>query len=417
MKTLVVSLVLIVVAIAAAFFIHNDPGQVTVVFQGKLYETTLGLFLAGLAVAFIALYILVRILSGLMNAPKSMRKRGALNRERKAHESLGSGLVKLNEGDFESAENTMLHNLSENATCDAATYITAARSASERRQYDVSADYLKKAVECSPESEVAAGIAEGEMLLKRHEFRDAVKALSAVRNKAPNNARAMWLLAQAHKETHNWESMADVLKSARKRQAAPKEELLRMERAAAVGALSDAAEGNVQDIFERQPQHIQESADVLSVYAKRLNDMSKGDDAAKLIVKALNKDWSEDLAAVYGTLTTSDVSAQLDQAEKWHKENGDSMSLLLSLGNLSYQRNLWGKAKDYIVKSIGISPSQQGFFALGKTLEAMDDANGALEAYKHGYAMNEEIVTPSSAKPVTLENPAKIPSTPEAAPA
>lgn len=408
MKTLVVSLVLIAVAIAAAFFIHNDPGQVTIVFQGKLYELTLGLFLAGLAVAFIGFYIVLRILLGLLNAPKSMKKRGAINRERKAHESLGSGLVKYNEGDFESAEHTLLHNLSENKTCDAATYITAARSASERKEYDLSSEYLAKATEVSPQSEVAVGIAQAEMLLQRHEYRDAVKSLSAVRNKAPNNTRAMWLLVQAYKETHNWESMSDLLKTARKKQAAAKSDLLTMERIAAVGALKDAAEGNVQDIFERQPSHIQESADVVHSYATRLNNMSKGDDAAKVVVKTLNSNWDENLAALYGNLETSDVSAQLDQAEKWNKDNGESVSLLLTLGNLSYQRNLWGKAKEYIVKSIGISPTQQAFFALGKTLEAMDDSPGALEAYKHGYAMNAKIVEPMAAKTVTLDNPAKI---------
>ena len=417
MKTLVVSLILIGVAIAAAFFIHNDPGQVTVVFQGKMYELTLGLFLAGLAVAFIAFYIVVRLFLGLVNAPRSLKKRGAANRERKAHESLGAGLVQFNEGEFGSAEATLLNNLSENKTCDAATYITAARSASERKKYDLSENYLKKAVEVSPESEVAVGIAEAEILMGRHEYREAVKTLSAVRNKAPGNGRAMWLLAQAYKETHNWESMADILKSARKKQAAPKDELLAMELAAASGALTDAADGNVQDIYERQPGHIQESATVVGVYAKRLNAMGRGDDAAKLVVKSLGKDWNEELAAIYGNLETSDASGQLDQAEKWHKENGDSVSLLLSLGNLSYQRNLWGKAKEYIVKSIGISPTQQGFFALGKTLEAMDDASGALEAYKHGYAMNQDIVSPKSSKPVSLENPAKISAGAEAAPA
>ena len=85
------------------------------------------------------------------------------------------------------------------------------------------------------------------------------------------------------------------------------------------------------------------------------------------------------------------------------------MSLLLALGNLSYRRNLWGKAKDYILKSIAIKPTPNAFFSLGKTLEAMDDSDGAMEAYKHGYALNPEIVIPqATATPTTLENPAKI---------
>ena len=418
MKTLVVSLLLIAVAIAAAYFIHIDPGYVLVEWLGQRYELTLGLFLAGVAVAFIGFYILLRILMGLLNAPKSMKKRGAAGRERKAHQALGAGLVKYNEGEFEKAESTLLNNLSSNTTCDAATYITAAKSANHRKQYELSADYLRKAVECSPESEVAAGIAEAEMLLQRNEYRDAVKSLSALRNTAPNNSRVIWLLVQAYQGTHNWESMADLLKTARKKQAAPREELLAKEKAAAVGSLNDAPDGNVRDIFDSQPNHIQEMSAVVHSYATRLNSMDKADEAAKIVAKSLNKQWDEDLASLYGNIESGDIPGQLDQAEKWSKDNGESVSLLLSLGKLSYRRKLWAKAKEYIVKSIGLKPTQQAFFTLGKILESMDDGDGALEAYKHGYALNSDAnLIPSLEEGAGLENPAKIDAGREAAPA
>ena len=410
MKTLVVSLLLIVVAIAAAFFIHKDPGQVDVVFQGLHYgPMSLGIVLAALALAFIAFYIVTRLLLGLLNAPKTLKKRGVRNRERKAHESLGSGLVQYNEGNFEGAESTLLKHMSENRTCDAATYITAAKAANHRKQYDLSANYLTKAAELSPDSATAIGITEASMLMQRNEYRDAVKKLSEIRSQAPGNTHAMWLLAQAYKETRNWESMTDILKLARKKQAAPKEELLALETAAALGALSDAADGNVQEIFDRLPAHLQEMSGIVQIYAKRLDGMGKGDDAAKLIAKSLSNNWDEELAGMYGNIHTRDVSAQLEQAEKWSRENGESVSLLLALGNLYYYRNLWGKSKEFILKSIGINPTQQAFFALGKTLEAMDDTSGALEAYKHGYAVNPEFsATKATPKAATLENPAKI---------
>jgi len=415
MKTLVVSLVLIAVAIASAFFIHNDPGQVIIDFQGVNYETTLGLFLAGLAVAFIGFYILLRLFLSLINAPKALARRGSLGRERKAHESLGAGLVKFNEGNYENAEVTVLNQLSTNKTCDAASYIIAARAAAERKQYDRSSNLLNKARACSVESEIAANVAEAEMLLQRHEYREAIKALATVRKKAPANTHAMLLLAKAYRGSKNWESMLDILRTARRKQAASKEELLTLEREAAHAGIHDAAQGNVQEIFERLPNHLQELPDVIHAYATRLNDMEKGDDAARVVGKALNNSWDEDLAALYGSLGTEDATAQLDQAERWHKENGDSMSLLLALGNLSYRRNLWGKAKDYILKSIAIKPTPNAFFSLGKTLEAMDDSDGAMEAYKHGYALNPEIVIPqATATPTTLENPAKIDASREA---
>jgi HemY protein len=203
--------------------------------------------------------------------------------------------------------------------------------------------------------------------------------------------------------------MIELLKTARKKQAAPREKLLEMEAIAAIGSLEDAADGNVQVLFEKQPSHVQEMASVVQVYSQRLVKLNQADPASKAIVKSLNANWNEDLAELYGQVESSDVSAQLDQAEKWTKDNGESVGLLLAVGNLSYRRNLWGKAKDNILRSIAIKPTQAGFFALGKTLEAMDDQNAALEAYKHGYAVNSPLLIAAKAKgSSSLQNPAKI---------
>lgn len=390
MKTLVVSLLLIAIAIATAFFIHQDAGLVSVEFQGINRETTLGIALAAIGVGFVGFYIVARFLLGLLNAPKTIKKRGQLNRERKSHEGLSNGLIQIEEGNFEAAESAMLANMSANKTCDAATYITAAKCANARDQVELSDSYLSKAVQSSPYATLSAGIASAEMLLQRHEYRDAVKKLSELRSKEPANPRVMWLLVQAYEKVHNWESMVELLRSVRKKKAAPVNQIVKMESLAAVGALKDAADGNVQAIFDNQPSHVQSLAEVVKAYASRLNDMGQVDDAAKAVSKALNSEWNDDLAGLYGEIESSDASAQLEQAEKWSAANGESVSLLLSLGNLSYRRSLWGKAKEYVVKSIGIRPTQEAFFALGKTLEAMDDNSAALEAYKHGYAVNEE---------------------------
>lgn len=393
MKTLVVSLLVIAIAIATAFFIHQDAGTVTVDFQGYYRKTTLGIALAALGIGFVAFYICSRFILGLLNAPKTIKKRGQLNRERKSHEGLSNGLMQIEEGKFESAESAMLANMSTNKTCDAATYITAAKCANARNQVELSDSYLEKAVKSSPYATLSAGIASAEMLLQRHEYRDAVKKLSELRNKEPGNPRVIWLLVQAYEKVHNWESMVELLRTARKKKSAPVEDIVKMETVAAVGALKDAADGNVQSIFENQPTHVQSLATVVKTYASRLNDMGQADDAAKTVSKALNTEWNDDLAGLYGEIESTDASAQLEQAEKWSADNSESVALLLSLGNLSYRRSLWGKAKEYVVKSIGIKPTQDAFFALGKTLEAMDDNDAALEAYKHGYAVSEEAAT------------------------
>ena len=403
MKFLIASLIIIAVAIAAAFFIHIDAGQVDIVFQGLHYSTSLAIALSILAVAFIAFYFVLRILLGLLNAPKSMKKRGERKREEKAHVSLSDGLVKYTEGDYESAEATLLNNMSANKQCDLANYLTAAKAAGHRQQFDLSKEYLDKAAAISPEAEVPAGIAEAEILMSRNSFREAIKVLTAVRNKAPNNTRAIWLLGQAYGEVRNWDSMTEMAKLARRKQAAPRDDVLAMETAAAVGALNDCAEGNVKDVYERQASHIQELSPVVLAYVKRLNAMGKADDASKVAAKALDVSWDESLVAYFGEIESSDTAGQNAQIEKWLKANGESAGLLLAKGNAAYRGSDWQGARDALVKSIGISPSRDAFFTLGKTLEALGDKDAAIESYKHGYAV-DQAKTPAVSKPAEDAN-------------
>ncbi len=108
-----------------------------------------------------------------------------------------------------------------------------------------------------------------------------------------------------------------------------------------------------------------------------------------MVTKSLNSNWNENLAELYGSIASSDLSSQIQQALTWKDKNGDSAALLLSLGNLLYQNDQFAEAKDYVVSSIEIKPSVSAFFLLGKILEAVADPVGALEAYKHGYAFNK----------------------------
>ncbi|MDO6459266.1 heme biosynthesis HemY N-terminal domain-containing protein [Granulosicoccaceae sp. 1_MG-2023] len=389
MKFLVASLIIIAVAIAAAFFIHIDAGQVDIVFQGLHYSTSLAIALSILAVAFIGFYIVLRLILGLLNAPKKLKKRSLRKREEKSHLALSEGLVKFAEGEYEGSEALLLNNMSGNKQCDLANYLTAAQSAGQRQQFDLSKEYVDKAAAISAEAEVPAALVEAKMLMERKAYRDAIRVLTEVRKKAPNNTLAIWLLGQSYGAIRNWESMTDMAKLARRKQAAPREDVLEMETTAALGALNDCAEGNVVDVFERQASHIQELSAVVLAYVKRLNDMGKPDEANKIAAKSLETNWDEALAAYYGSIESADAAGQLAQLEKWLKSNGESASLLLAKGKIVYRSGEYQDARDALVKSIGISPSREAFFTLGKTLEALGDKEGAIESYKHGYAVEQ----------------------------
>jgi len=390
MKTLIISIVAILIAIATAFFIHKDPGQVVIDFQGLRYgPMSLGIVLAGLGAAFVAFYIVIRLFFALTSAPKTIKERHERKQLIKSHDDLGKGLLEYVEGNYEKASSLLTRQSSPNNSCTAINLINAAKAAHKLQQFDKSNDYLEKAATCSEASKSAAQLTQAELLLQRHESREAVKLLSAIHSASPKNTRAIYLLVQAYQSINNWESMSELLVEARKHQVAPKDELLDLEVIAAIGSLKNANVDNVSSIYEGLASHLKQVSEIAYNYAERLNNKGKADEASEIVKNALTKQWSDKLVSLFGDIKSDNLSAQITQAEKWATENGNSASLSLALSKLYYNNNQWGNAKESAISSIETTPSMSAFFALGKALEAVDDQNGALLAYKHGYAVDD----------------------------
>jgi len=103
--------------------------------------------------------------------------------------------------------------------------------------------------------------------------------------------------------------------------------------------------------------------------------------ASKLLVDSLNAQWDSDLVALYGDCLTDNVTAQIDQAERWLQTHTDDAGLLLTLGKLCLQQQLWGKAQSYLDASISLHPSQSAFNSLGKLAEKLGKKEDAFNYY------------------------------------
>ena len=96
----------------------------------------------------------------------------------------------------------------------------------------------------------------------------------------------------------------------------------------------------------------------------------------------VNKQFDEDLIKIYGQINNNEK--QLIFAESLLKIHPHSAALLLSLGILSKNQNLWGKAKTYLEQSIELEKTKEAYLELGKLQEQLSQPNEACEAYYQG---------------------------------
>jgi HemY protein len=93
--------------------------------------------------------------------------------------------------------------------------------------------------------------------------------------------------------------------------------------------------------------------------------------AHRIIEDALERNWDGTLAVLYGECADKDALERLDRAEKWLKDRPGEAELLLTLGRLCVQRELWGKAQSYLEASLATRPTQAAHIALAKLCERL----------------------------------------------
>jgi HemY protein len=100
----------------------------------------------------------------------------------------------------------------------------------------------------------------------------------------------------------------------------------------------------------------------------RLGDCRK---AHRIIEDALDRGWDGALALLYGECVDGDALDRLERAEKWLRDHPGEAELLLTLGRLCVQRELWGKAQSYLEASLATRPTQAAHIALAKLYEGI----------------------------------------------
>jgi HemY protein len=91
--------------------------------------------------------------------------------------------------------------------------------------------------------------------------------------------------------------------------------------------------------------------------------------AAEITENFLDHHWDPTLAVVYGQCQGGDVVARIAHAEKWLSSHPRDAGLLLTLGRLCRQKQLWGKAQSYLEASLALAPSAQAHLELAGLLE------------------------------------------------
>jgi HemY protein len=171
-----------------------------------------------------------------------------------------------------------------------------------------------------------------------------------------------------------WQDVQNVLPDLRKRHVLETKEAIALDTDAIIGqfeaAFAQQDWTRFEQIWQKAPARLQQTDKLVNLYVEGQLKQGEQLKALELIEQFMRKSWSDELAYQYGLIEGGDLLKRLSTGEKWLTEKKDNPWLLLSLGRLAEQAELWVKAEDYLKASLQFGPRGETYQLLAKVQRA-----------------------------------------------
>lgn len=350
-----------------------DPGYLLLTFAGWSIEASL----VGALLLLIALWAVVRLLVALLRGPFRLLRR---RRRAQARERLATGQIALQRGEYRRAERLL-----KRAASDPVQRIAALLGVVEAARRRGDADALRRGVLKLAEADPfgAGALAEAEALIEAGDAPRAIELLErAAAEQAPSPA-ALVLRARALAAAGRAVDGLLLLPELKRRGGREGQPLQALEAELAAAALAQAVSASeLEAVWDALPRAARAAPEVLEALARSAQRAGADGLAVSPIDKALERDWDERLAALWGGLDHTDLARAIKRAEGWLERHPESSGLLLSLGQLCRREQLWGKAEDFLHRALA-GRSAEAWEALGALYLDRNDHARAQQALRN----------------------------------
>ncbi len=391
MKTLGFIILFLFVAAALALLAIDNPGYVLIARETWSVEMTLVVFIALLLISVLGLYTLWNLLVRIWKTPREVADWLLRRNVRRARATLVNGLVHLAEGSWTKAEKQLLSGLRD-AETPLLNYLAAACAAQEQGQTEKRDEYLSLAHQRAPEQGLAIGMLQAQLQFQARQYERALASLAQLRVNTPRHPQALYLMARVYRELRDWESLANLIPELRRTKAASAHDIESFEWQAHRELLTLSpparAGGALKQAWNAVPNHLRHKPEIVALYARQLIAQAAMDECEALISAALERDWSDELARLYGQTHSSNPAAQLESAETWLQVHADNPDLLLTLGRLARYSQHDGKARVYLERAVALQAPLAAYYELGQLLEQLGERDQALACYRRALEQN-----------------------------
>lgn len=386
MRTLLWLIGLFTLAVLLSLAARYNSGYALVVVPPWRIQLSLNLLILIFAASTLLVYLLVRLVVNTLAMPAKVQ---AFRTQRAQSLALGhfrDALRLLLEGRYGHALRSA-EKAADAGESPQLMALIAARSAHAMRDDARAQAWLSKAEENGDPMRAARLMTQVELYCDARRFNDAKDSLDGLDKGGQRHIAALRLALKVRQGARQWDEVLRLSRQLEKHKAMTPEHasLVRLsahqENLRGLGL--DALQ--LQAYWEDLPNGEKRDAKLALIMVRALIDCGDAQAcqlAQSIIEQHLAQEWEPLLAGHYADCQAGDARARIVQAEKWLAEHPDDSALLLALGRLCRQQQLWGKAQSYLEASISLLPSRAAHLELASLLDHLERGESANIHYR-----------------------------------
>ncbi|MDF0604542.1 heme biosynthesis protein HemY [Neisseriaceae bacterium TC5R-5] len=387
---------LFALAVLLALLAKLNTGYAILFLPPYRLEISFNLLIVSMLVLVIGLHYLLRMLTLARNLPKEVRRFQREKKLKTARHALREAGIAYFEGRFQKAEREASKSLKgeESIENQALALLIAARSAAAAGDIEKRDEYLNRLDTLPPRLQLARHMLDAELKLEAKDAPGALDAIERARALSPSLTNAMRLELKVRLLQKQPDAVLALSEKLLKADALEPEQARRYRLAAYQQQLVTLLSGKeVQDWLRKVPDTERHNPQLVDQIVSRLQVLGDYDYAATLIAQALANDehdtpeLSQELSRLAEHLSADKRLELLKTAENWLKKRPQDHWLLMAIGRLAIQQQLWGKAQSYLEASLSIKPTLCAHAELAKLFEATGKEEQAQQHYHKSLEM------------------------------
>ena len=353
-------------------------------------EVSFNLLLLGIVVLIVLAYAVMRVISITAGLPAEVKRFQRQKKLKAARHALREAGIAFFEGRFQKAEREALKAMEDEYAAEnrALALLLAARSAGATGALDKRDQYLQQLDALPERLQLARHMLDAELKLEAKDALGALAAIERARALSPNLTNALRLELKVRLLQRQPDAVLALTEKLLKAEALEPSQARRYRLAAYSQQLTGfVGSREVRDWLRRIPEAERRNPVLVSEIVSRLIALEDFDYAATLLAEALadedqaTPELARELGQLAERLSPEKRLELMRSAEDWLKTRPRDYMLLLALGRLAMNQQLWGKAQSYLEASNSIEPTLCANAELARLFEATGKEEQAAQHY------------------------------------